>query len=82
MKKEKIVAFAKRNGYDNVISLGKWREYDAYEPVMAGATEENPAYTGPPLLILVVEDTIRMSTPEEGLAHIHETAETDEIDEI
>lgn len=70
MDKKQITAFAKKNGYDSVAPLGKWKEYDAYEPIFKGATEKDPAAVGPPLLILVKGDTIRMSTVEEAFAQI------------
>lgn len=66
MKKKAIVAFAQKNGYDGVSSLGKWKEYDAYEPTFKGTSESEPAFTGPPLMILVKGEEIRMSTIEEA----------------
>lgn len=66
MKKKAIIAFARENGYDGIAPLGKWKEYDAYEPTFKGATEEDPTFTGPPLMILVKGDEIRMSTIEEA----------------
>lgn len=70
MDKKQITAFAKKNGYDGVAPLGKWKEYDAYEPIIKGATEKEPAAVGPPLMILVKGDTIRMSTVEEAFEQI------------
>lgn len=75
MNKEKVIAFAKKNGYDDVFFLGKWREYDAYEPIFAGASEENPAFVGPPLLVLVKDEEIRMSTEDEAYQQIEESEE-------
>ena len=75
MSKKEIVAFAKKNGYDDALPLGKWREYDAYEPVFEGSTDEEPAYVGPPLLILVKGDEIRMSTEEEAYQQLEEAEE-------
>ena len=75
MKKSKIIEFARKNGYDTVSPLGKWKGYDAYEPIMKGATEEEPAFTGPPLMILVKGDEIRMSTPEEAYEQMESAAE-------
>lgn len=77
MKKSKIIEFARKNGYDTVSSLGKWRGYDAYEPIMKGATEEEPAFTGPPLMILVKGDEIRMSTPDEAYEQMESAADED-----
>lgn len=66
MSKKEITAFAKKNGYDGVLPLGKFKDYDAYEPIFDNATEEEPVFTGPPLMILVKDDQIRMSTVEEA----------------
>jgi hypothetical protein len=57
-----VKEFAREQGYDDAISLGKWRGFDAYEPVFDG----DVAYVGPPLMILVKGKAIRMSTPEEA----------------
>ena len=62
----KVIEFAKKNGYDTALPLGKWKGYNAYEPVMKGATEENPAIVGQPLMILEKGNEIRMSTVEEA----------------
>lgn len=75
MSNEQIVAFAKKNGYDGVEPLGKWREFDCYEPVFDGTTEEEPAIVGAPLIILVKGDEIRMSTEEEAFAQMEEADE-------
>lgn len=73
MSKEKIIAFAKENGYDGAEPLGKWREFDCYEPVSEGTSEEEPAIVGPPLIILVKGDEIRMSTEEEAYQQMEES---------
>lgn len=75
MSNKEIVAFAKKNGYDGVLPLGKWREYDAYEPTFDDSTEEEPSFVGPPLMILVKGDEIRMSTEEEAYQQIEEADE-------
>lgn len=77
MSKKEIVAFAKKQGYDGVAPLGKWREYDAYEPILKGATEENPAFVGAPLMILVKGKEIRMSTIEEAYEQMDEAEDED-----
>ena len=79
MDKREITEFAQKNGYDDAIYLGKWRDYETYEPIIEGPSEESPVVTGPPLIILVYEDTIRMSTPEEGHTHIREVEEIEEV---
>ena len=59
MKMETIISFAKQQGYDNAIYLGKWKGYDAYEPVFDGA---DVSFVGLPYIILAKGDTVRMST--------------------
>lgn len=72
---KEIIQFAKSNGYDGAIPLGKWRGYDAYEPTFEGADEEAVAHVGPPLMILAKGDEIRMSTVEEAYEQIGESEE-------
>lgn len=63
----KIAEFAKEQGYDNAVYIGRWKEYDVYEPV---TDQEETAYTGVPLVILVQGDTVRMSTVDEAYAQL------------
>ena len=63
MTLDKIIEFAKEKGYYNVEYIGKWKEYDVYEPLFNG---DNVFIVGPPLIILVNDNTMRMSTPEEA----------------
>ena len=74
-KRTNFNRLAKKSGYDGVEPLGKWRGYDCYEPVFDGTTEEEPAIVGPPLIILVKGDEIRMSTEEEAFQQIEESEE-------
>jgi hypothetical protein len=67
MKIEKVKDFAKQQGYDDVLSIGKWKGFDAYEPVFNG---EEPSFIGVPLLILVKGDSIRMSTVDEAFEQL------------
>ena len=67
MEIEKVKAFAKKQGYDDVLYIGKWKEFDAYEPVFKG---EEPSFIGVPLLILVKGDSIRMSTVDEAFEQL------------
>ena len=67
MKIEKVKNFAKQQGYDDVLSIGKWKGFDAYEPVFNG---EEPSFIGVPLLILVKGDSIRMSTVDEAFEQL------------
>lgn len=75
MSNDKILAFAKQNGYDGVEPLGKWRDYDCYEPTFEDTSEEEPAIVGLPLIILVKGDEIRMSTEEEAYQQMEESDE-------
>lgn len=82
MKKSEIVAFAKENGYDGIAPLGRWRDYDAYEPTIGSKSDTSLAFVGPPLMILVKGEEIRMSTVEEAYEQIAEADdEDDEEDE-
>jgi hypothetical protein len=69
MDEKEILKFAKQQGYDNIIYIGKWREFEVYEPLY---DFEDVSYVGLPFMILVTQDTIRMSTPEESLEQINE----------
>lgn len=60
---KKVKAFAKEQGYDDVLPLGKWQGYDIYEPIFNGA---DVAFVGLPLMVMVKGETIRMSTVEEA----------------
>lgn len=72
MNLQNIIEFAKLQGYDDIAPLGKWRGYDCYEPIFAASDEDCPAATGLPLLILVKDGTIRMSTEEEAFAQMED----------
>lgn len=71
MKKERIIKFAKEHGYENIEYLGKWQDYDVYEPIF---DEENVSFIGLPLVILVKNSIIRMSTAEEAVAQLNESS--------
>jgi hypothetical protein len=70
MNMETVISFAKQQGYDNALYLGKWKEYDAYEPVFDGA---DVSFVGLPFMILTKGDTVRMSTSEEAFEQIQDT---------
>ena len=65
-----VIAFAKKNGYETAKKLNNWNGYECYEPIMDSKKE---AAVGPPLLILVKGETIRMSTPDEAFQQIDDT---------
>ncbi|KAF5046753.1 hypothetical protein DSECCO2_467550 [anaerobic digester metagenome] len=69
MNQMEIRKYALSQGYIGALPLGKWRGYDAYEPIV---NEEGTAFIGPPLMILVKGDEIRMSTVEEAFQQIEE----------
>lgn len=37
MTKETVIRFAKEQGYDNALYIGKWKGYDVYEPTLEGS---------------------------------------------
>ena len=63
MLHDDIVKFAKEQGYDNVKQLADWNGYEVYEPFL---NAKALSIVGLPLLILVKENIIRMSTCEEA----------------
>ena len=65
MNKDKIQNFAKENGYIKAIYKGEWKEYEVYEPIYSES--EEVSYIGYPLMILVKDDQIRLTTPDESL---------------
>lgn len=67
MKIEQIKEFAKQQGYDDALSIGKWKDFDVYEPIFSG---EDTSIIGVPFMILVKDDNIRMSTIEEAFEQI------------
>lgn len=63
MTLKKIKEFASEYGYDNVEYLGKWEEYEVYDPFF----DDNEFHAiGLPLRILVKGDVIRMTGEEEA----------------
>ncbi len=67
---DKVIEYAKKNGYDTAQYLNSWRGYDVYEPIFDG---EGTVFIGPPLVILVKDNKIRMSTVDEAYQHLDET---------
>lgn len=74
---ERVTAFAKAQGYDGALPFGTWRGYEVYEPIFAGESENDFFPIGPPFVILVQGETIRMSTEEEAFQRIDERAKDD-----
>lgn len=70
MTREKVLNFARKQGYDKVEYSGKWRGYDVYTPEVDYGTEKEPAIIGLPLIILVKGNEIRLSTPDEAFAYL------------
>ena len=66
---KQVISFAQRNGYETVEKLNNWNGYECYEPNMDSKKETE---LGPPLLILVKGDKIRMSTPDEAFQQLDE----------
>lgn len=67
MDYEKIKLFAQKEGYQTIHPLGAWNGYECYEPI---TDESEITFTGPPLVILVKDEIIRMSTEEEAFQQI------------
>lgn len=66
MDDKKVLEFAKKKGYSSVEHLGKWLEYDVYDLIYSD-DEEDASYIGLPLVALVKDNDIRISTPDESL---------------
>ena len=62
-----VTAYAKEQGYDDALYIGKWKDYEAYEPTFDG---NDVSFVGVPLLILVKDGDIRMSTVEEAFEQL------------
>ena len=78
MDLKQVISFAQKNGYETVEKLNNWNGYECYEPIMDSKKETE---LGPPLLILVKGDKIRMSTPDEAFQQLDECyPEEDESD--
>lgn len=60
---DKIIEFAKANGYKGAIFLKKWKDYNCYEPSMGDGVQ----MVGLPLVIMEKDGVIRMSTPDEAM---------------
>lgn len=70
MDMKQVIAFAKKNGYETAEKVNDWNGYECYEPMMDSKKE---TAVGPPLLILVKGETIRMSTPDEAFQQMDDT---------
>lgn len=70
----KVIAFAKKNGYETAEKVEPWNGYECYEPIM---DKKDATHTGPPLLILVKGESIRMSTVDEAFQQMDETEDDD-----
>jgi hypothetical protein len=70
MTEDQILKFAIDQEYDDIKYIGKWKEYEVYEPLF---DYEGISYVGLPLIILVKDDTIRMSTPDEAFEYLDDT---------
>lgn len=65
MNKDKIQKFAQENGYEKINYKGKWKDYEVFDPIYSESKEIS--YVGYPLMILVKNEEIRLTTPEESL---------------
>lgn len=70
MEEQKIIDFAKKEGYESAKFKCEWQGYKCYEPILESGVI---SYIGLPLMILVDEyDNIRMSTAQESLRILNE----------
>lgn len=65
MDEKKIQKFAVKNGYKAAVYRNEWNGYQCYEPVFS--LEHPVSYIGLPLMILVKDEMIRMSTVDEAM---------------
>ena len=64
---DKVVSFAVENGYEGAKFLRDWNGYKCYEPIV---NDNDISFCGPLFIILVKDDEIRMSTPEEAFLYL------------
>jgi len=78
-----VIAFAKGQGYESAKYLYKWHDFDVYEPIFKA---NQTSFIGVPLVILVKDDNIRMSTVDEAFEQLDDdsskTACWDEVSEF
>ena len=66
---DEIITFAQEQGYDSAVYVRKWREYEVYEPIFDNKRVNT---VGIPLMILVGDNKIRMTTVDETFEYIKE----------
>ena len=67
MKRDRVIEFARENGYDGAVFRGKWKHFDVYEPTSNG---EEPANIGRQEFILEFDGMIRMTMEDEAFEYI------------
>jgi hypothetical protein len=67
MKDSDVIIFAKKQGYISAKFLNKWNGFDVYETIYH---EGDTSFIGVPLVILVKDDNIRMSTVDEAFEQL------------
>lgn len=72
---EKVVEFAKKQGYKTAEFVTKWKGYDVYEPVFS----DELSYIGLPLWILVKGSEIRMTDEKECFEILDIVVEEQEV---
>ena len=63
MDNDKVLEFAKKDGYATVNYLGKYKEFDLYKPLY----EDPHIATGLPTYIIVKDDKTKFIRGQEGL---------------
>ena len=70
MSIDEIKKFAAEQGFRKIAKSGTWNGYEVFEPVY-----EEMAYVGYPILILVSDSEIRLSTIDESMQYIQDLPE-------
>ena len=73
---EQVISFARNNNYVDVEFLNNWRGYDVYQPI-----GDEGLIVGPPWIILVKDNEIRMSTKKEAFDYIDDHPDDEDDDE-
>lgn len=65
MRKDKLVAYANKLGYEDIEKIGEWKEFIVYELIYGGI---GIPHIGIPQFLLLEGDAFRISSQEESFA--------------